>query len=326
VDFADEMISAETRAATPMSIFEDPEICRAILESLGTGVCVVDRNKKIVCWSDGAEKITGHLRHEVIGRFCDGGAVLQCDQPDCESCNEEGPLARALRTAQPAEAFGFMHHKAGHEVPVYIRAAPVRNAQGSIVGAVKTFENHQQTTSPDHREAGVNLAGCIDDVTGVASHAMMQSHLREALGTFHDVHVPFGVLCFQLEGLEHFRTSFGQEAASALLRMVAHDLENTLWKTDFVGRWSDDQFLVILSGCAEEALHAVQERVRRILANDRIEWWGDKRSLPVLIGYATVRPGDSTESLIGRAQERLLASAEHHQPAVISKKIASSGS
>jgi len=73
---------------------------------------------------------------------------------------------------------------------------------------------------------------------------MMQSHLREALGTFHELHVPFGVLCFQLEGLARFRTSFGQEAASTLLRMVAHDLENTLWKTDFVGRWADDQFLV----------------------------------------------------------------------------------
>jgi diguanylate cyclase (GGDEF)-like protein/PAS domain S-box-containing protein len=325
VDFADEMI-AERPPPKLMSGFEDPEICRTILESLGTGVCVIDRNKKIVFWSDGAETITGHLRHEVIGHSCDGGALLQCDQPDCESCNEEGPLARALRTAQPAEALGFIHHKAGHEVPVYIRAAPVRNAHGSIIGAVETFENQQQTTSPDHREAGLNLAGCIDDVTGVASHAMMQSHLREALGTFHDVHVPFGVLCFQLEGLEHFRTSFGQEAASALLRMVAHDLENTLWKTDFVGRWSDDQFLVILSGCAEEALHAVQERVRRILANDRIDWWGEKRSLPVLIGYATVRPGDSTESLMERAQKRSLASRERDHSAVISKKMSASGS
>src|SRR5258708_6848272 len=320
------MIAAKLSPTTFMSIFEDPEICRAILESLGIGVCVVDRSKKIVFWSDGAEKITGHLRHEVIGRSCDGGALLQCDQPDCESCNEEGPLACALRTAQPAEAVGFIHHKAGHEVPVYIRAAPVRNAHGSIIGAVKTFENHQQTTSPDHREAGLQLAGCVDDITGVASHAMMQSHLREALGTFHELHVPFGVLCFQLEGLAHFRTSFGQEAASALLRMVAHDLENTLWKTDFVGRWTDDQFLVILSGCAEEALHAVQIRVRRILANDRIEWWGERRSLPVLIAHSTLQAGDSMESLMERTQKSLCLPAGQDHGDAVSVKMASSGS
>ena len=309
-----------------MPDFEDPEIYRSILESLGTGVCVVNRDKKIVFWSDGAEKITGHLRHEVMGRSCDGGAVLQCDQPDCESCNEEGPMARALRTAQPAEAMGFMHHKAGHEVPVFIRAAPVRNAHGSIIGAVKTFESRQQSASPDRREAGFSVAGCVDDATGVASHTMMQSHLREALGTFHDMHVPFSILSFQLDGLAHFRTSFGKEASAALLRMVARDLENTLWKTDFVGRWSEDQFLAILCGCAAEALHVVEARVRRLLANDRIEWWGERRSLPVWIGYATVRPGDSIESILERAQQRLLASASQDHSTNIPKKIAASGS
>jgi PAS domain S-box-containing protein len=31
---------------------------RAVLESLQTGVCVVDRERKITFWNDGAEKIT----------------------------------------------------------------------------------------------------------------------------------------------------------------------------------------------------------------------------------------------------------------------------
>jgi len=50
-----------------MSAFDEFDVCRDILESLLAGVCVVDMQKKIVFWSDGAERITGHLRHEVIG-------------------------------------------------------------------------------------------------------------------------------------------------------------------------------------------------------------------------------------------------------------------
>ena len=53
-----------------MSALNEPEICRNILESLPTGVCAVDMQKKIVPWSDGAERMTGHLRHEVIGHSC----------------------------------------------------------------------------------------------------------------------------------------------------------------------------------------------------------------------------------------------------------------
>jgi diguanylate cyclase (GGDEF)-like protein/PAS domain S-box-containing protein len=287
-----------------MSAFDDSEISRSIIESLPVGLCIVDLQKKIIYWSDGAERITGHLRHEVIGHSCIGETLLHCDQPGCEFCNEECPLARAIKTSHAAEAVGFLHHKAGHEIPVRIRAVPVRNAHGSIIGALETFED-QQTASPDHREDSLNLPGCVDEVTCIASHMMMQSHLRETLGTFADVHVPFGVLCFRLEGLDHFRASFGPDAASSLLRVIAHTLESALWKTDFVGRWSDDQFLVILNGCQEQALCSVRERIRHMLANDSIEWWGERRSLRVSIGQATAVEGDSIETLMERAQKSL---------------------
>src|SRR5579864_5031616 len=91
-------------AFTIMSLFHDSDICRGILDSLPTGICVVDTQKKIVFWSDGAERITGHLRHEVIGRSCIAESLLHCDQPGCEFCNEDCPVARAMKTSQSTEA------------------------------------------------------------------------------------------------------------------------------------------------------------------------------------------------------------------------------
>jgi len=91
------------------------------------------------------------------------------------------------------------------------------------------------------------------------------------------------------------------------LRVVARSLESTFWATDMLGRWSDDQFLVILDGCREEALDSVRERIRRILANDGIEWWGERHSLPVCIGRAAAQSDDTFESLIARVQQSLEA-------------------
>lgn len=308
-----------------MSAFHDSEICHSILESLPTGLCVVDMQKKIVFWSDGAERVTGHLRHEIIGHSCIGESLLHCDQPGCEFCSEECPVARAIKTAQATEAIGFLHHKAGHEIPVHVRAVPVRNAHGSIIGAVETFEE-LQSASPDHREDGLRPPGCVDAVTGVASPALMRSHLRQTLATFIEVQIPFGVLCLRLEGLQHFRASLGPEAASSLLRVVARSLESALWTTDYVGRWSDDQFLVILNGCREDDLRSVRERVRRLVAGDGIEWWGERRSLPVSIGEATAQPDDTIESLMERAQKSLAtASAWRTQAASASNGTSCSG-
>jgi diguanylate cyclase len=109
------------------------------------------------------------------------------------------------------------------------------------------------------------------------------------------------------------------------LRVVARSLEGALWRTDFVGRWADDQFLVILNGCREEVLASVRERVRRMLAADGIEWWGERRSLPVSIGHATAQADDTVESLMERVQKSLeTASAWRTQAASASSETSGS--
>jgi PAS domain S-box-containing protein len=230
-----------------MSSFHDSDICRSIIDSLPTGLCVVDMQNKIMFWSEAAERFTGHLRHEVIGHSCISETLLHCDQPGCEFCNEDCPVSRAIKTSQSAQKIGFLHHKAGYEIRVRLRAEPVHNRHGSIIGAAETFEEMQQDGRRDRDQANRQLPGYIDEVTGLASQVLMQSHLRQTLATFVEVQVPCGVLCLQLEGLQHFPASLGPEAASSLLRVIARSLEGSLWSTDFVGRWSDDQFLIILN-------------------------------------------------------------------------------
>jgi diguanylate cyclase (GGDEF)-like protein/PAS domain S-box-containing protein len=306
-----------------MSAFDDFDTCRHILESLLTGVCVVDMQKKIVFWSDGAEQITGHLRHEVIGRSCVGRELLHCQQPGWEFCSEECPLARAIKTAQPVEASGFLHHKSGHEIPVRIRAVPVHNPHGSIIGAVETFDARERG---DVNRTEKLLPDSVDDITGVASRAQMKSHLGEALAAFTERQVAFGLLRVRLHGLEHFRAAFSPDAASSLLRVVARSLAGGLWRTDIFGRWADNEFLVVLNGCREDSLPAERERLRRMLANDSIEWWGERRSLPVSVGGATPQVGDTIESILDRAQKSLDQASQRLSSATAAGKNQSSGS
>jgi len=49
--------------------------------------------------------------------------------------------------------------------------------------------------------------------------------------------------------------------------------------------------------------------VRRTVAGESVEWWGERHSLPVSIGEATTQPGDTLEMLLDRAQTSLNASS-----------------
>ena len=284
-----------------MSAIRDPELYRSILESLPIGICVVDTEKKIIFWNDGAERITERTRIEVLGHSCFDNITPQCNQTGCNQCADQCPLTAVLRDGKTVEAGFFIPHKAGHRIPVHAWTIPLRDGHGLIVGAIQTLEEPRSADDADPNEESMKVGGFIDDVTGLANHAMMQSHLRETLGTFAELRIPFGILCIEATDLGQFRSRYGPDAATSILKVLAHTLRNTVWPSDFVGRWSEDQFLVILNGCSETALQTVSERMRKMVAGAPIEWWGEKQSLAVAIGRASAQAGDTVEVLMQRA-------------------------
>jgi diguanylate cyclase (GGDEF)-like protein/PAS domain S-box-containing protein len=295
-----------------MSGFEDPQIYRTILETLKSGLYVVDRERRIVFWNDGAERITGYLRHEVVGHSCVENVLKHCNADKCELCGQRCPLTSALRDARPVEATGFIHHKGGHRLFVHLWPTPVRNQHGSVIGALQNFEGRYFVPNPDRRENTLGAYGLLDAVTGVANHVMMQSHLRETLATFSELNVPIGILCIQLGELDHFRHNYGQEAANSILRVVAQTIENSVRPTDFLGRWADDKFLAILVNCQVSALDSVRERIHQMLASGGIDWWGRELRIAVTVQETTAQSGDTIELLLERVEQafRQISGAE----------------
>ena len=77
-----------------MSELQSPEIFRVILDSLQTGIYVVDRDRKIVFWNDGAERITGYHRHDVVGRLSRETIFFHCNDEGCMLCGAVCPLRK----------------------------------------------------------------------------------------------------------------------------------------------------------------------------------------------------------------------------------------
>ena len=290
-----------------MPAIRDPEMYRTILESLPIGICVVDAEKRIIFWNDGAERITERSPMEVLGHSCLDSIVPQCSESGCSHCIEECPLTAVLREGRSVEAGFFIHHKAGHRVPVHARTVPLRDGNGMIIGAIQTLEEPRSADDPDPNDESMKVGGFIDDATGLANRPMMHSHLRETLGTFAELHIPFGILCIEATEMARFRSRCGPDATTLMLRVLARTLRNAVWPSDFVGRWSGDQFLVIVNGCTETALKAVGARMHKMVASATIEWWGEKQSLGVSIGWAAAQSNDTIESLLERALQAVVA-------------------
>ena len=103
----------------------------------------------------------------------------------------------------------------------------------------------------------------------------------------------------------------GLEAAEAILNVVAHTLRNGLGPLDFVGRWSDDQFLAVVANCGNGDLLSTAERLKQLAQSSEIRWWGDPLSVTVSVGGTVVRPGESVVPLLERAGNALKQAVAH---------------
>src|SRR5258708_12310489 len=281
-----------------MPPFNDPDICRDILDGLQIGVSVLDLQKKIVFWSDGAEQITGYSRIDVLGHSCADNILQHCNQKSCEMCADRCPISIAMHDAKPVEAITFIHHKSGHRTQVHSWAIPLRDKHGSMIGIIQTVEGEFAVGGSGPNDRDMRERGCLDDTTGLPNEAMMQAPLRELLGTFGELQISFAVICLEIPDLNKFRARYGQVATRSMLQVLARTLRNTVWPTDFVGHWSEDRFLVILSGCREDALHEVSQRILNMTTSATIHWWGEELSVAILIGGTVPVAGHWAPSLL----------------------------
>jgi PAS domain S-box-containing protein len=120
---------------------DDGDIYRDIVENLYDGVYIVDRERVITYWNKGAERITGYTRERVLGHSCRDNLLNHVTADGVELCLGLCPLAACMQDGVTREADVFVHHADGHRVPVMVRAAPLRDAEGRVVGAVETFSS-----------------------------------------------------------------------------------------------------------------------------------------------------------------------------------------
>ena len=288
-----------------MSPFEEPQILRSVLENLEAAVYLVDVDRRIVLWNRGAEQITGYLRHEVVGRCCREDILVHCDENNTILCGAGCPLAETMRDGKPRQAEVFLRHKNGYRVPVLLRATPIRNRHGMIIGAAESFGAKAIGGTLDCSGSRFPASGGLDAVTGLPDHNSTESRLIESLNFFDEHALPFTLLRIQVDQLENFRAAHGPGAANAILGVVAHTLRNTFHQDDFLGRWKTDQFMGVVMTSSSTFVRRLIQILECVVSGSVISWWGDELSVTVSMGGTTVRTGDTISSLLGRAESAL---------------------
>jgi len=294
----------------------NPDIFRAVLESLPIGVYVTGRNRRIAFWNTSAERITGYLGQEVVGHLCDDNLLVYSDQNQAALRDSDCPLQQTIHDGQPRDTNIFLRHKEGQRVPVRVRSVPVRDEFGLIVGAAECFEERLGRTAETrcpHLRGDVSL----DEVTQIPDCQTTEAALAAALEEFASSQAPFGVLLMAIDNLDRVRHVDGCQAVNEVLYATAQTLSSGTRPEDLVGRWREDRFFALVACPGAAGLRVCAERLRRLVSLASVPWWGDRLSYTISMGGTMVCAGDTFELLLGRAQQALEAAAAARADSVL---------
>jgi diguanylate cyclase (GGDEF)-like protein len=112
-----------------------------------------------------------------------------------------------------------------------------------------------------------------------------------------------GALMVDLDGFKEVNDRLGHQAGDLLLRRVAGIIRSEARRSDIVGRYGGDEFVVYLGSIDQAGLHAVAEKIRRAVEDAPVE--GQK--VTVSLGSSLGRVDGSVE----QALHTIILEADH---------------
>ncbi len=280
-----------------MAEIPGPEVFRALVDRMETGVYVVDVHQRIVYWNYGAEKVTGFLSQEMLGRPCGSNLVVEEIEHNPALCAHQCPLESGVGDHPPREVTTYFRHRAGHVLWVRLWTMAIKNRAGVIVGAVKVFCERVRAAGASEEERSKLHPEDLDIETGLASRAATEAIVRGQIELSAKQRTPCGLILIRLDTLEEFQRGHGKDAGSAMLHEVARTLKDMMRRSDFLGRWDAGSFLAVLPGCGLAPLERVGARMKRAAGRVAISWWGDLLSVKASASAVVVEAGDSVETV-----------------------------
>ncbi len=256
---------------------------------------MVDAGGRVAFWNRSAEAITGHAAGELVARSASEALepLLISQRPgEQEPCLGEQPESGALV---------HLRHKLGHDVPAMMRALVLRDGLGGRIGLAAIFHPAESLDALPHGECG---EGSVVE----ASQAEFEERLEAAFADYVRGGETFGVLWLTVDQAHELRKTHGAGACDAMLEKVEHVLANGLRPAEKMGRWGDDEYLILSHERTPEMLAAHAQVLAGLARTTDFRWWGDSVSITVSIGAAQAEREGSLIGLLERAKAAMSSS------------------
>ena len=281
-----------------------------LLDNLYDGVYFVNRAREIVYWNRGAERITGYKGADIIGSHCWDNILTHVDIQGNSLCLTDCPLVKVITSGVEIRAEVFLSHKDGHRIPVLVRATPITDSRGRIVGAVEIFSDNSEKISALQLVEELQHKVFLDPLTDLANRRYVEMNLQVKANEKSRYGWDYGVIMMDIDHFKDVNDRYGHDVGDEALKMIARTLLYSSRSSDMVGRWGGEEFIAVISNTNGPKLRDIAERYRSLIERSGLPLGEKILRITTSVGATIAHPDESPESVIKRSDRLLYESKE----------------
>lgn len=305
-----------------------------IIEGSSVATLVINADHKVTHWNRACEVLTGKVAREMIGTDRHWAAFYAAPRPIMADLVLDGASESRVdrlyhgrfRPSQLVpggyEAEDFFPHFGDGGRWLFFTAAPLRNADGDIVGAIETLQDVSERRRAEEAlresEERYRTLSLTDTLTGLFNTRHLHERLPAEIERAQRYNRPLSLLVLDCDHFKRINDTFGHLEGDRVLQGLAGVIRDCLRRSDSAFRYGGEEFVVLLPETELTAARLLAERLRMAFESKRIATAsGEEIRCTVSIGVAGWVPGEGENGLIRRADAAAYTAKERGRNCVV---------
>lgn len=287
-----------------------------LLESMHDAVIFVDNTLRITHWNRAAERLTGIGAESVRQKHWTPALLGLRDERQKVVSDKDCPITLAINSGE--ESFRRFSLQSRHDVPVQVDAhlVPVHGKGSSVHGAALLLHDASQQITLEQRLKSLHEKATRDPLTQVANRAEFDRTQDQFVHTHLEKRIPCSLIICDIDHFKKINDGFGHQAGDAVLIAFAALLKRFCRPGDLVARYGGEEFVILCADCNNAAATQRAEEIRHELEHTGQGALGGK-SITSSFGVTELQEGDTSETMLRRADRALYQAKEHGRNRVV---------